>query len=291
VLHSRVRQMTAWQRWVQRPQSLWMRKALVQVHLWVGIGGGLYVLLISISGSAIVYRRELGRRSRKAVIVAERDRRMGLEELQRHAQRAYPSWEVYGVYESKRPDQPDEVVFGNDSKRIARLFDPYTGVDLGDPRSPIARMVEWLVDLHDNLLTGASGRFVSGIGAFLVTLVSLTGVVIWWPGIKNWRRSLTVRRAKFVRFNWDLHSAMGFWCSSFLLLWGISGMCLCFPGVLNPLLSHEIIYWITRLHFGGFNWATKAIWTILGLTPAIPSITGTLMWYSRVLRKKIVLPN
>ena len=49
--------MTTWQRWVQRPQSLAVRKAILQVHLWVGIGVGLYILLISISGSAIVYRR------------------------------------------------------------------------------------------------------------------------------------------------------------------------------------------------------------------------------------------
>jgi len=49
--------MTTWQRWVHRPQSLWVRTALFQVHLWVGIGVGLYILLISISGSAIVYRR------------------------------------------------------------------------------------------------------------------------------------------------------------------------------------------------------------------------------------------
>ena len=51
--------MIAWQRWLRRPKSLWFRKALFQVHLWTGIALGLYVFVISVSGSAIVFRNEL----------------------------------------------------------------------------------------------------------------------------------------------------------------------------------------------------------------------------------------
>ena len=50
-----MRQKTAfWEQWVQRPQGLWVRKAVFQVHLWIGIGVGLYIFLISVSGSLIV---------------------------------------------------------------------------------------------------------------------------------------------------------------------------------------------------------------------------------------------
>ena len=45
--------------WLHRPQSVWLRKATFQIHLWTCIGLGLYVLLISVSGSAIVFRNEL----------------------------------------------------------------------------------------------------------------------------------------------------------------------------------------------------------------------------------------
>ena len=34
--------MTGWQTWVARPQQLWVRKALFQIHLWSGIATGLY---------------------------------------------------------------------------------------------------------------------------------------------------------------------------------------------------------------------------------------------------------
>ncbi len=36
-----------------------LRRALFQIHLWVGIGLGIYVFLICVSGSALVFHHEL----------------------------------------------------------------------------------------------------------------------------------------------------------------------------------------------------------------------------------------
>jgi uncharacterized iron-regulated membrane protein len=44
-----------------RIDAVWLRRLCFQVHLWIGIGLGLYVLLICLSGSVIVFRRELDR--------------------------------------------------------------------------------------------------------------------------------------------------------------------------------------------------------------------------------------
>ena len=152
-------------------------------------------------------------------------------------------------------------------------------------------MVAWLVDLHDNLLAGQTGRIVNGIGSCLVTLLSLTGAVIWWPGIKNWRRSTTINwKANLPRLNWDLHSAIGFWCWLFVLVWGISGIYFCFPALFSPrihLFSGSFLSWIARLHMGRFGWFTEALWTVLGLVPAISAVTGALMWWNRVAIKKL----
>lgn len=38
-----------------------MRRVLFQVHLWVGLATGLYIFIVSASGSLIVFRRELDR--------------------------------------------------------------------------------------------------------------------------------------------------------------------------------------------------------------------------------------
>jgi uncharacterized iron-regulated membrane protein len=282
--------MTQWQQWVQRPQSLWFRKAVFQIHLWVGIGIGIYVLVISISGSAIVFRRELAKKyAPKTIILSPADsRRLTTEELERYVQQSYPGYEVLSIRRAQHPDLPDDVILERRSKRIERLFDPYTAADLGDPQSATSRWLQWLVDLHDNLLSGQTGRLLNGIGAFLLTILSLTGAFIWWPGAKNWRRSTMIhRKANFARFNWDLHSAIGFWCSLLVLVWGLSGICLCFPGVLASPLGGELRFWITNLHFGRFNTLTELLWTIVGFAPATLAVTGALMWWNRVLRKKL----
>ena len=53
--------MSTWQQWVQRLESLWLRKCIFYIHLWVGAGVGLYIVLMSVTGSLIVYRNELER--------------------------------------------------------------------------------------------------------------------------------------------------------------------------------------------------------------------------------------
>ena len=279
--------LTAWQRWVRRPQRLWLRRALFQVHLWVGIGLGLYVLVISISGSLVVYRPQLSKKfSRAEIILPHSASRMTSAQQEENARRLYSGYQVDYVSESRRPDRPSTIVLERGHLRIARLFNPYTGADLGDPLSRAQRIIEWLVDLHDNLLLGTTGRLLNGLAAILVTLLALTGVVLWWPGIKNWRRSLVINwKTNPSRVNWDLHSAVGIWCVLFVLLWGVSGIYFTFPQTLTRILGDRAMSALVRYHFGRMGWASRPIWTILGLAPAVLFVTGALMWWNRVLRK------
>src|ERR1700694_168873 len=104
--------MTLWQRWLQRPQDLWLRRILFQIHLWTGISVGLYVAAISISGSAIIYSRDRDRRDapRTVAVAASGRPRMRLEELAENVRRAYPAYELLSVVEPERLDRPDAVI-------------------------------------------------------------------------------------------------------------------------------------------------------------------------------------
>ena len=168
--------------------------------------------------------------------------------------------------------------------------------ELSSTRFPI----EWIVNLHANLLFGPTGRLVNGIGAICLTSLCLTGVIIWWPGVKNWRRSLTVNwRAHFARISWDLHSALGFWCFCFLLVWGISGIYFSFPQPFNAFFlvdradhfTDQGLFWLSQLHFGRFSWLTEVLWSILGLAPAVLAFTGVFICCRRVIFKKPSNPN
>jgi uncharacterized iron-regulated membrane protein len=205
-----------WEQWLQQPQRLRLHNLLCQLHYWIGALAGVYMMLMSITGSVVVYRNELS------------------------------GWNAIG----------------------------------------------WLVSLHTNLLAGSMGRFVNGIGGGSLTLLSFTGAIIWWPGVKYWRRSLQVSwRAHVPRINWDLHSAFGFWCLPFLFLWGISGLYFAFPQVVSILLALDPsdrftdrgLFWLSALHFGRFNWFTKALWALLGLVPGALAFTGTFICCRRVI--------
>lgn len=273
--------------WIRHPQTLWIRRLFFQVHLWTGIGVGLYVTVISISGSALVYSRELAKRPLPLILVPDRDR-MTADQLEQIVQHTYPASEILSIADPDKPNQPAAVVLQHGNKRFERLFDPYTGADLGDPLSGINSVLDWLADLHDNLLSGLTGRILNGIGALLLLMLGLTGGVIWFPGSRTWRRSLKIKwDARPARLNWDLHSAIGFWCYLFVLVWGLSGVLLCFPGALDSVFPAALRSALTHLHFGRFNRSTEALWTILGLAPGALALTGGLMWWNRVLSKKL----
>ena len=222
-----------------------IRRALFHVHLWTGIGIGLYILMISVTGSVLVYRNEL-------------------------------------------------------------LFRAKTPLEL--------QLVSTLLDLHDNLLAGETGRALNGCGAIGALVLVATGLVIWWPGAKRWRRSMTVPRGlSWHRTTWHLHSAIGFWTFAFTLIFGLSGAYLCFPEAfqavaarLEPVtdesalrVTDQVIYWLAYLHFGRINGIgipcsgpgicdqlTKATWALFGLAPAVMFVTGAIMWWNRVLRPR-----
>src|SRR5262245_10771530 len=103
--------MSLWQRWLRQPQNVWLRKANFQIHLWAGIGAGLYSHVVSVSGSALVCRPELSRSfSRDAVIVEGSGAPLSEQELKAAARRVYPGYEVAQLYRDKRPQAAVEVV-------------------------------------------------------------------------------------------------------------------------------------------------------------------------------------
>tara|TARA_B100001123_G_scaffold439135_1_gene575394 strand:- start:15552 stop:16457 length:906 start_codon:yes stop_codon:yes gene_type:complete len=295
--------MSYFDRWVQHPQTVWLRKALFQVHLWSGIGVGLYLVVISVTGSILVFRSELRQTFMpQPVFVEAVGERMDSDQILVAAERVYPDGDVSIFAERDIPTQAVTISVNREGEVQQMLLDPFTGADLGHAMPAGWRATTWLLDLHDNLLSGETGRKFNGFGAILMTLLSVTGIIIWWPGAETWRRSLTVDfRANWRRLNWTLHSAIGFWTLLFVFMWGFTGIYLCFPQVFTAFVDYvepfnmetfedrvgdAVLYWLTRLHFGRFSMATKILWSILGLVPVVMFVTGSLMWWNRVIRPR-----
>jgi uncharacterized iron-regulated membrane protein len=300
-----------WQRWWRQPQRVWARRALFQIHLWSGLGLGLYVFAISLSGSVLVYRNELMRRFNPPPrLVTESGPRLAPAELEERIRRQFPNHQASDIRPGKAPNQATEVRLTRDEKGMQRLFDPFTGEDLGHALPVGFRLVLWIKDFHDNLLNDIAGRRTNGFGAVLFVLLGVTGFIIWWPGVKTWKRSLAiVWRTSWNRFTWHLHSALGFWSLAFLIMWGVTGAYLSYPDPFNatveylqPLdeanpvdrLGDTILYWFAYLHFGRFRGripgcasgcgsTLQFVWAFIGLVPPAMFVTGAIMWWNRVV--------
>jgi uncharacterized iron-regulated membrane protein len=311
--------LTLWQSWVRQPQKIWVRKALFQVHLWTGVAAGLYILMISVTGSVLVFSNELYRAATPEPIVSKASgARLSDEQITQAATRAYPGLRVVHLGRALNPDQAVDVWLRRGEEKRNRLFDPHSGADLGDSVPTGIRIISKTIDLHDNLFAGSTGRRVNAIGAVAVLVLAITGLVIWWPGTLAWRRSLVIHRAVgWKRWIWELHSSVGFWSIAFTLVFALSGVYLANPQPfqdladwLEPLnpnstrarLGDQIIYWLAILHFGRINGigfpcggpgycdeAIKTIWAIFGMAPAVMFVTGAIMWWNRVLGPRLAV--
>jgi uncharacterized iron-regulated membrane protein len=310
-------QLTVWQRWVRQPQKIWLRRALFQVHLWSGVVLGLYILMMSVTGSVLVYSNELYRAATPEPIISKGPGpRLTDDQLAEAATHVYLGYGVVRITRARNLDQAVDVSLRRGDEIKHRQFDPRSGSDLGDSVPIAIWLVSKLLDLHDNLLAGPTGRRVNGIGALALLAIAMTGLAIWWPGIKTWRRSLTLHRGVgWKRFTWYSHSMIGFWSLGFMLVFGVSGVYLSFPQLFQDLadrleppaitnaglrIGDRVIYWLAFLHFGRINGigipcsgpglcdqTTKAIWAVFGLAPAAMFVTGAIMWWNRVLRSRM----
>jgi uncharacterized iron-regulated membrane protein len=103
---------------------------------------------------------------------------------------------------------------------------------------PDRSLVRTVQELHFNLLAGRTGRIVNGIGAICLLTMSVTGLIIWWPGLGMWRRSMTVDfRRSWKRINWDLHGAVGFWSAAVLMMWAVTGIYFAFPATFKSAVN------------------------------------------------------
>lgn len=316
-LVSRSNQLTVWRRWVRQPKSIWLRRALFQAHLWSGIAAGLYILMMSVTGSVLVYSNELYRAATpKPILSKGSGPRLTDDQLATAARRLYPGYRVVNIGRARNPDEAVDIWMRRGNQPKQRLFDPRSGADLGDSVPVGIWLISRTIDLHDNLLAGPTGRKVNAVGALALLLMAMTGLAIWWPGINTWRRSVTLHRGVgWKRWIWHLHSMIGFWSLGFLVVFGVSGAYLGDPQPFQDLadrlqpptaanagvrLVDKVIYWLAFLHFGRVNGigipcsgpglcdqTTKAIWAIFGLAPTAMFVTGVIMWWSRVLRPRL----
>jgi uncharacterized iron-regulated membrane protein len=222
---------------LRRPPTVFLRRVLFQLHLWVGVLAGLYIFIVSVTGAALVFRIDMQRALHPHLFTPGVGTPADAATILDRVRDAFPHARVSGIDAptTLRPTYLAYVV--NDDGFETLLVDPVSGRVLGElPDTSVVRTIQ---DLHFNLLAGRTGRVVNGIGAMLLLVLCLTGVVIWWPGTSTWRRGVLVDfRRPWKRVTRELHMATGFWMAIVLIMWAVTGIYFAFPSQFRAAVNY-----------------------------------------------------
>ena len=195
----------------------------LQLHRWVGLLAAVFLFLEGTTGGIIAWGPLLYRQLEGSAAAAPADYRLparsvpdSLAALRTRLEQDHPRFRVTRLSLRAAPDLAwSAVLEARKQPAISVWFDPHTGQTLAT-RNVAARSGAWLLTVIDRARR-LHGNVFAGVGLFLL---AVSGLILWWP-----RRIFFPRRPASARqANFDLHAALGFYASAFLLIFAGTAM-------------------------------------------------------------------
>ena len=208
------------------------RGAIRQLHLWVGLALSLVLLVLAVTGGALVYKEAYWRwvypelrgpapelsLAEHADAIAAAERHFG--ESVRSVKLPEPGVPAYHLY--------------LDGGEAFLALDDHRVIDRWHPRD---RVMAFLFDLHAHLMAGEAGERVGGVIALLGVLLTATGLVLWWPARRRFAASHLVPRDLSRRTLLLWHRDLGVLATPILLVLLLSGAGIVFYATAQRLLN------------------------------------------------------
>jgi uncharacterized iron-regulated membrane protein len=217
-----------------------LRQVTFRLHRYIGLFVGLILVIVGLTGSLLVFEHELDQMilQRRFGQVTAQEQRLPLNKIAEIVTTAYRDRAEFKLAQFDiSPDvETYKLRLRNDKDEALEVFvNPYTGAILGDrPRE--TAFFSRVVELHYTLFAKDVGRVVVGIVAFLLCLLSVTGLMLW-PG---WRKLISGFKIKWnahpKRVNFDLHKVAGITSVVFLSMIALSGFCWNFYEYAEPAI-------------------------------------------------------
>lgn len=211
------------------------RKLWLNVHLSLGLIVGALLVLISLSGSLIVFTMQIDAWLNADIMqvdVPQNDATtVPIEDIIAAAKTVIPSDGKFANRISF-PQQSGDVFTiaytippALDSYQV--FVNPYTAKVLGQRlwgtfdsccswHGPLMAVI---YRFHDSFWLASTGSILTGSIALLMLTSLLSGIVLWLPSRNQLRTALTIkRRASKERFNYDLHKVSGIYAALVLFI-------------------------------------------------------------------------
>lgn len=210
-----------------------IRRFINDVHLWLGVGSGIILLIICLSGTILTFEEEIKSVFAEEITVSPTETKLPIEQL---AQKLISEGEVMRVSISPEPTKPYEFSVKtnkNDRRGTTFFVDQYKGEYAKKPENPLDGFFMANFKLHRWLLLDISiGRPIVGISTIIFLILSISGIVLWFPKKKlsklKWNHLKPgfkiAWRGKWKRINHDLHVTLGFYTAIFLVIMSVTGL-------------------------------------------------------------------
>lgn len=220
-----------------------LNRLIAWIHLWPSIVSGIIVVFVCLTGTIIVYNEEImdyTAGDAKYVTVPENAERISHEEIIKNVTLHDSNLAISEFVLFKDPARSMRIRAFNPKKRkLAMVYvDPYSGKILKVDNTIYFFYIT--AHLHAMLLAGKTGGWIVAISTILFVISCITGLVLWWP--KKWNKatreaSFTIKwKARFKRFNYDLHNVYGFYSLIVCVILGTTGLIIFF----HPLMDFTI---------------------------------------------------
>jgi uncharacterized iron-regulated membrane protein len=199
-----------------------MRKLLLNIHLCAGLTAAIALFLLGATGCLLVFENSIDRSlNPKLYYVQPQGNPLPLVSVAQSIQAQYPEYRLFAFGFPSRNDLALAVALRSESlkKQLSLSVNPYTGQVLGDldqGNNFMAKMHQF----HTRLLLGAVGKNIMGWSSVFLLLLSISGVILWWP-----RKRFKLGAVESPQlFNFNLHNTLGICSSIFLAIFAVTGM-------------------------------------------------------------------
>lgn len=209
----------------------WLLRLNAWLHLWPSIISGIIVIIVCLSGTIIVYCDEIMNYTAgeaKLVTVPADAKPVSAEAI------------LASIKERDTAFQISEMVFFQEENRSVRVRAYHKGLEklnqiYVNPYTAEVLKVDFTIHfffvmahIHSHLLAGKFGGWIVLVSTVIFLISCITGLVLWWP--KRWTKktrqdSFTIKwKAKFKRFNYDLHNVYGFYSLLLCFILSLTGI-------------------------------------------------------------------
>ncbi|PZD78963.1 PepSY domain-containing protein [Mesonia sp. K7] len=224
-----------------------IRKLNDWLHLWLGLGSGIIVFIVSITGCIYAFEQEIKDAMEPWRFVKDQKKDfVPPSQLIDTAKIYMPDIKPSGLTYSNR-EGAAAVGFNeriNGKRHFTAVFlNPYTGEFIKKQKligGDEFNFFRFIIDGHRALwLPYDIGRPIVGIATLVFLVLLITGLIMWWP--KNWKKSNRDKsfkikwKAKFKRVNYDLHNVVGFYSLLLAMVIAITGLVWSFKWFENGL--------------------------------------------------------